>query len=293
MECSKNVIYLACAFAVVLTGCASGSGFRGRAVRSTAEMPLPVEIADEIAIITNNGIAQIGRKTESTINQVGSSLVIEGGPQVMGAAGQNIPTPSLTETRIENVENLPEKPKEQQKKQSEERNVKLNYKKRDFKLGHKGPLAKKINGKNVGPLKENLKAAQGTGQTVYYTVRLGDTLMKIAFDKYGNYLRWKEIYQLNKDKMAHYTKMPVGTVLTIENVQYVFIKKEGTPYLIRKNDTLKSIAKKVYGDESRWRDIWKNNPQLILNPKKIYAGFTLYYKPDGKVQLRTPSSSTQ
>ena len=113
--------------------------------------------------------------------------------------------------------------------------------------------------------------------------------MKIAFEKYGNYLRWREIYKLNRHKMDHYTKMAVGTVLTIQNVKYVYIQKNGRPYLIRNGDTLKSIAKNLLGTTEKWREIWKNNPQLIINPKKIFAGFTLYYNEES----RNPTSTKQ
>ncbi|MCB0422258.1 MAG: LysM peptidoglycan-binding domain-containing protein, partial [Bdellovibrionales bacterium] len=83
------------------------------------------------------------------------------------------------------------------------------------------------------------------------------------------------------------------TVLTIKNVRYVFIRKKGRPYLIRKGDTLKSIAAKVYGNSKNWKKIWKNNPQLIKNPKKLYAGFTLYYETASgePTKIRKPTSS--
>lgn len=161
-------------------------------------------------------------------------------------------------------------------------------------------------GRRNGPLMKGWAKEKGTkhyhkskgikrtgGKTVNYMVKLGDTLMKIAFEKHGDYLRWKEIYQVNRDKMKSPRKMQVGTELTIHNVKYVYIKRDGQPYLIKKEDTLKAISKKLYGDETRWKEIWANNPQLIQNPSKIYAGFTLYYKPDAQnnLNLRVPAKA--
>lgn len=164
-----------------------------------------------------------------------------------------------------------------------------------------GPLALSLKKKKNGPLNFRSKISGSGlepltgGKTVSYVVRLGDTLMKIAFEKYANYLRWKDIYKVNKNKMSSPERMQVGTELTIKNVKYVYIKRDGKPYLIRKMDTLKSISQKLYGTPDRWEEIWKNNPQLVRNPKKIYAGFTLYYQEPNKVdgvEMREPTSSS-
>jgi hypothetical protein len=170
----------------------------------------------------------------------------------------------------------------------------------DFVLREEGPLAQSMIRRKTGPLNFRSKMGESDlpeltgGKTVSYIVRLGDTLMKIAFEKYANYLRWKDIYKVNKDKMSSPERMQVGTELTIKNVKYIYIKRDGKPYLIRKMDTLKSISQKLYGTPDRWEEIWKNNPQLIKNPKQIYAGFTLYYPGGDKLeplQRREPTSA--
>jgi len=118
-----------------------------------------------------------------------------------------------------------------------------------------------------------------SGKTEDYTVKNGDTLMKISFAKYGNIYRWREIYESNQSRISNFNNLVAGTVLTIQGVEYVVITKNGVPYLIRRGDTLVKISKSVYGVSEKWRAIWKNNPELIENPNKIYAGFTLYYVP--------------
>jgi len=79
-------------------------------------------------------------------------------------------------------------------------------------------------------------------------------------------------------------------ILKISGVEYLVIKKNGLPYLIRRNDTLGKISNKVYGVPKHWPRIWKNNPELIQDPNKIYAGFTLYYEPL-KTQIPLPQAS--
>lgn len=112
-----------------------------------------------------------------------------------------------------------------------------------------------------------------------YMVRDGDTLMKISFEKYGNVYRWREIYNANRSKIANYNRLEPGTVLNILGVEYIVIERNGQPYLIKKNDTLVKISRGLYGSSRYWKNLWDNNRQLIRDPNKIYAGFTLYYLP--------------
>jgi hypothetical protein len=123
------------------------------------------------------------------------------------------------------------------------------------------------------------RVASTGGKTETYKVRRGDTLMKISFEKYGNIYRWREIYDSNKSKIANLNRLTAGTLLTIQGVEYIVIERNGTPYLIRRGDTLVRISNNLYNTPTEWKSIWKNNRQLIHDPNKIYAGFTLYYVP--------------
>lgn len=116
------------------------------------------------------------------------------------------------------------------------------------------------------------------GQSINYTVKRGDTLMKISFEKYGNLYRWKDIYDMNRNKISSVNYLVPGMVLQIEGVEYVVIEKNGSPYLIKRADTLLKISKKLYGQQDKWKNLWNNNRQLIHDPNKIYAGFTMYYQ---------------
>ena len=118
-----------------------------------------------------------------------------------------------------------------------------------------------------------------------YTVKAGDTLMKISWEQYGNLFRWREIYTANKSAIADPNHVPPGTVLTISGTgrsPASAMEHSGDQYLIVIGDTLGKISGKVYGATDKWKKIWENNKQLIRDPNKIYAGFYLYYVPEGK-----------
>lgn len=110
-----------------------------------------------------------------------------------------------------------------------------------------------------------------------YTVESGDTLMYVAFKVWGDYSRWRELARSNntsgglkKGMIIHYT--PNG---------FSWAPK-GNPHLIKTGETLGLISSQHYNSQRRWKDIWDNNRQMIRDPNLIFAGFTLYYIPDGQ-----------
>jgi LysM repeat protein len=154
------------------------------------------------------------------------------------------------------------------------------------KSGGDSPLSS--HGSNPGSNK-----VSGGSETKKYKVKNGDTLMKISFESYGDIYRWREILNANRDKIKNYSDLKPGTELTINGVGYVVIEKNGKPYLIVRHDTLGKISNKVYGSNRFWKELWQNNPQLIHNPNKIYAGFTLYYRDKSELgTARVPASKS-
>ena len=128
---------------------------------------------------------------------------------------------------------------------------------------------------------ENLSPpVAGTGQMANYTVQKGDTLMKIAFSLYGDIRHWKNIFELNKDvikKSAN--QLTAGLQLKYDKpAADPAVEKNGDPYLIKKGDTLGTIADDVYAKKTMWKKIFENNRTLIRDPNRIYAGFYLYYQ---------------
>jgi LysM repeat protein len=132
---------------------------------------------------------------------------------------------------------------------------------------------------NVPPSNDVAAApAAPTGETSQYTVHAGDTLMKIAFENYGDLYQWKKIYDMNKDHITDPNRLEKGTVLTLDKPETgASLDHNGERYLIKIGDTLARISDDVYGTEHKWKRIWENNRQLIKDPNRIYAGFFLYY----------------
>ena len=124
-------------------------------------------------------------------------------------------------------------------------------------------------------------ASSGTsyqGSTEQYTVQSGDTLMKIAFNNYGDLYQWRKVYEMNQDKISDPQQLTVGATLTVERTAAAdSISKNGEPYLIKWGDTLGTISDDVYGTAKKWRRLYENNQELIKDPNRIYAGFYLYY----------------
>ena len=119
----------------------------------------------------------------------------------------------------------------------------------------------------------------GFGQ---YTVQSGDTMMLVSFKVYGDYTKWKSIANLNPQINSQ--ALAAGDVIKYKLPTTKFDwQPSGTPYLIKRGDTLGTISKEKYGSSSKWKGLWDNNRPMIKNPNLIFAGFTLYYLPSTDV----------
>ena len=49
----------------------------------------------------------------------------------------------------------------------------------------------------------------------------------------------------------------------------------GRGYTVQPGDSLSKIAKKIYGDANRWKEIWEANQAKIPNPDLIHPGLEL------------------
>lgn len=122
-----------------------------------------------------------------------------------------------------------------------------------------------------------------------YTVHRGDTLMRIAFEHYGDLYKWKAIYEANRDQIKDPNLILPGTVLHLENANRKIASRTGEKYLVKQGDTLGTISSEVYGTPRKWKEIWQHNRSWIPNPNKIFAGFYVYYtaSPEDKLQDET------
>jgi nucleoid-associated protein YgaU len=49
----------------------------------------------------------------------------------------------------------------------------------------------------------------------------------------------------------------------------------GQTHVVQKGDTLFGLARKFYGDEARWKDIWEANRARLSDPDKLSVGMKL------------------
>lgn len=121
------------------------------------------------------------------------------------------------------------------------------------------------------------------GSEKTYQVQKNETLMMIAFKLYGDYGKWKELANYNRDTLKGSTVVRNGMNLKYMAPAEEFVwNPQGLPYLIRTGDTLGGISNNVYQTTKKWKLIWDNNRPLIKDPNKIFAGFTLYYLENGR-----------
>lgn len=126
----------------------------------------------------------------------------------------------------------------------------------------------------VEPMGPTPASSYGAMET--YRVQKGDTLMMVAFKIYGDYHKWKDLKEWNKDVK----KIEEGAELKYMVPDQRFgWQPNGLPYLIKTADTLGTISMDKYGTSKKWKSIYNNNRPLIKNPNLIFAGFTIYYQP--------------
>lgn len=143
------------------------------------------------------------------------------------------------------------------------------------------PLVQESTLENTSPVISNDAAM--TGETKQYTVQKNETLMMIAFKLYGDYARWKELANMNRDALKGGTTITPGMTLNYAAPAEEFVwNPQGNPYLIKTGDTLGGISQQVYSTVKKWKLLWENNKPLIKDPNKIYAGFTIYYLENGR-----------
>jgi nucleoid-associated protein YgaU len=125
--------------------------------------------------------------------------------------------------------------------------------------------------------KESASNDSSGGGGESYTVQSGDTLMKIAFEKYGDLYKWKQIYEANRDQIKDPNRIYPGLTLKLSHPADISDNRHGEKYLVKNGDTLGTISNDVYGTPKKWKKLWKNNKEFVPDPNKIFAGFYVYY----------------
>ena len=151
---------------------------------------------------------------------------------------------------------------------------------------------------------------QPTAQYKQYLTVWGDNLSNIAKRFLGDASRWIEIYQLNKDVISDPNNLQRGIELKIplskveiekasqavlkdvynQPVKIPFNVSPSVPllnaesYTVQKGELLSGIAKKVYGDASKWFAIYQANIDKITDPDNPPTGLTLHLPTLGEIE---------
>ncbi len=116
---------------------------------------------------------------------------------------------------------------------------------------------------------------------VTHVVQPGETLCNIARDYFGSSRHWKRIADANPG--VDPDRLTIGAKLVIPEPSAVPETDEEDPgetaasetilYKVESGDTLYAIARKVLGDEKRYKEILEANPDL--DPDRLSIGETL------------------
>lgn len=91
--------------------------------------------------------------------------------------------------------------------------------------------------------------------------------MLMAFKIYGDYEKWRSIAKLNADLLDENYRLEVGMMIKYKRPKDPFKwDPKGSPYLIKRGDTLQKVSYFAYQTYRRWVKIWKNNVPLIKAP---------------------------
>jgi len=105
-------------------------------------------------------------------------------------------------------------------------------------------------------------------------VQAGDSLWSLAEDHLGQGEDWPRIWQANRDTLTDPSTIPVGATLTIPPARTAFRAPAGWT-TVQSGETLREIAHRELGDESRWPEIYHLNSHRIADPDLLRPGWQL------------------
>lgn len=132
-----------------------------------------------------------------------------------------------------------------------------------------------------------------------YTVRPGESLARIAREKYGDESLWRKLAEINADRIPNPSVVRAGVTirlpkkeelsgLTVRDTPRVQPRRGDPPsssersgprrfkkYTVKKGDILGRIARKQLGTSKRWREIYELNRDLIKDPDNVPAGIVI------------------
>lgn len=115
-----------------------------------------------------------------------------------------------------------------------------------------------------------------------YVVGQGEVLGVISSKVYGTSKLWRKIFDANRHLLSSPDSVESGMKLKIPEVRGINIllpDESSIPrarkHFVKKGESLRSIAKKVYGSSGHWRVIYKANRQRLKTANNLHAGIKL------------------
>lgn len=117
----------------------------------------------------------------------------------------------------------------------------------------------------------------------HYMVRPGDTLKTIAEAQLGSTSRWRELYDLNRDKVPSPSLLRPGLSLRLPGAGAApggrvharrpsVASAQAITHVVQAGESLSLLARRYLGSASRWREIYYLNSHKIANAHWIYPG---------------------
>jgi nucleoid-associated protein YgaU len=159
-----------------------------------------------------------------------------------------------------------------------------------------------ITPEKAGPAKPAAEKAIAAPGTTEYVVKSGDTLTKIANNMLPGRGSLKAILEANKDVLSDPNHLRVGMVLRIpaaipaapevrakpadptkaaqpkEAKPEAASAADGSDYVVQSGDTLERIARKLFNDGRKWRELYEWNREQLADPGHLRVGQTLKIK---------------
>ena len=109
-----------------------------------------------------------------------------------------------------------------------------------------------------------------------HIVKTGDDLWSLSEDYYGDGRQWRKIAVANPKLLTGGPdRLQPGWRLTIPDVESPDAASKTRTIVVKRGDTLSSIAKEVYGSESEWPRILRANRAQLSDPDDIVPGVRL------------------
>jgi len=110
-------------------------------------------------------------------------------------------------------------------------------------------------------------------------VQEGETLSSIAERYLGSSGRWRALFEANQHQISAPNQITPGMELELPLTPRSEPGPQKATYVVRSGDSLSGIANRVFGDRSRWDEIYRANRDVLDDPDTLPVGTKLTLPP--------------